>query len=227
MRAGSPCDGDLLRPTESRRTAHESFQADVRLTPDSNVDHISNMGWESIAPQQRFVSVPMPSSAHPNEAVEEDRPATTTTIIAAAAIGSPTDNVARWVQPPQQQQATTRPRRKIYMDGVFDLFHVGHLRAIEQCAALGDRVVIGVTGDKDAASYKRPPILSQHDRVAVIQGLSIVDTIVCPCPLNVTESFLEEYAIDLAVHGFADAADPNLPFLFVQTSNLLDSYTKN
>ncbi|KAL7470795.1 hypothetical protein ACHAXS_011052, partial [Conticribra weissflogii] len=41
------------------------------------------------------------------------------------------------------------------MDGVFDLFHIGHLHAIEQCAALGTRVIIGVTGDDDAAGYKR------------------------------------------------------------------------
>ena len=54
---------------------------------------------------------------------------------------------------------TPRPRRTVYMDGVFDLFHAGHLEAIQQCAALGDRVIIGVTGDSDAASYKRAPIM--------------------------------------------------------------------
>ena len=79
---------------------------------------------------------------------------------------------------------------------------------MQQCTALGDRVVIEVTGDQDAASYERPPILSQDDRVAVISGLLNFDTIVCPCPLNnATETFFEECAIDLVVHGFADATD--------------------
>jgi cytidyltransferase-like protein len=52
------------------------------------------------------------------------------------------------------------------MDGVFDLIHVGHLKAIRQCAELGKRVILGVTGDKDAAGYK--PSHHEGDRVAII-----------------------------------------------------------
>ena len=60
------------------------------------------------------------------------------------------------------------------MDGVFDLFHIGHVAALQQCAALGDRVVVGVTGDADAAGYKRPPVVAQADRVAVVQAMKEV-----------------------------------------------------
>jgi glycerol-3-phosphate cytidylyltransferase len=66
----------------------------------------------------------------------------------------------------------------VYMDGVFDLFHVGHLEAIRQCAALGDRVVVGVTGDSDAAGYKRPPIIPEADRAALIAAVKGVDKVV-------------------------------------------------
>ena len=31
--------------------------------------------------------------------------------------------------------------------GTFDVFHVGHLRVIERAAALGDRLVVGVSAD--------------------------------------------------------------------------------
>jgi cytidyltransferase-like protein len=99
------------------------------------------------------------------------------------------------------------PRRTVYMDGVFDLFHVGHLRAIQQCATLGDRVIVGVTGDVDAAAYKRPPIISQADRVAVVEAVRGVSKVVCPCPLVVTDAFMAEHGIDLVVHGFADPSD--------------------
>jgi cytidyltransferase-like protein len=98
-------------------------------------------------------------------------------------------------------------RRTVYMDGVFDLFHVGHWNAIQQCAALGDRVLIGVVGDADAASYKRPPIVQQDDRVAVVAALGVVDKVICPCPLIVTESFMHQHGIDLVVHGFANDDD--------------------
>jgi cytidyltransferase-like protein len=98
-------------------------------------------------------------------------------------------------------------KRTVYMDGVFDLFHVGHWNAIQQCAALGDRVLIGVVGDADAASYKRPPIVQQDDRVAVVAALGVVDEVICPCPLIVTESFMHQHGIDLVVHGFANDDD--------------------
>ena len=102
------------------------------------------------------------------------------------------------------------------MDGVFDLFHIGHLEAIRQCAALGNRVIIGVTGDKDAADYKRPPIMCEGDRVAIVRALREVDAVVCPCPLVVTEKFMKEQGIDLVVHGFSSDADAKRQHVFFE-----------
>ena len=99
------------------------------------------------------------------------------------------------------------PRRTVYMDTVADLFHVGHLQAIRQCAQLGDRVIIGVVGDKDACGYKRPPIIKERDRVAIVQAIREVDQVICPCPFIITKEFMEEHDIDLVVHGFANEAD--------------------
>jgi cytidyltransferase-like protein len=93
------------------------------------------------------------------------------------------------------------------MDGVFDLFHIGHLEAIRQCAQLGNRVIIGVTGDDDATGYKRRPVVPERERAAIVESLSLVDHVVCPCPLIVTEDFLDRHGIDLVVHGFANDAD--------------------
>lgn len=100
-----------------------------------------------------------------------------------------------------------RPRRTVYMDGVFDLFHIGHLAAIEQCAKLGDRVIIGVTGDQDALGYKRRPIINETERTSIVKSLRLVDDVVCPCPLLVTKEFMSQWGIDLVVHGFADQQD--------------------
>lgn len=75
------------------------------------------------------------------------------------------------VNPQLPEKITT-----VYMDGVFDLFHIGHLEAIKQCALLGNRVIIGVTGDADAVGYKRPPVISEKDRVAVVESLKEVSS---------------------------------------------------
>lgn len=109
-----------------------------------------------------------------------------------------------------------RPNRTVYMDGVFDLFHIGHVEAINQCARLGNRVIIGITGDSDAADYKRPPIISQDNRIAVVRALKHVDQIVCPCPLVVTEEFMNKYAIDLVVHGFFNDEDAKQQYKFFE-----------
>ena len=109
-----------------------------------------------------------------------------------------------------------RPDRTVYMDGVFDLFHVGHLNAIRQCAELGNRVIIGVTGDEDASSYKRLPVINQQQRTAIVAALSYVDQTVCPCPLVVTEEFMQRHKIDLVVHGFINDADAERQFEFFE-----------
>mmetsp|Transcript_536 Transcript_536/g.937 ORF Transcript_536/g.937 Transcript_536/m.937 type:complete len:502 (-) Transcript_536:11-1516(-) len=115
-----------------------------------------------------------------------------------------------------ENQIRRRPRRTIYMDGVFDLFHIGHLNAINECAKLGDKVIIGVTGQEDATGYKRAPIIPQDERVAIIASLKPVDCVVCPCPLIVTKDFMEEYGIDLVVHGFVSDEDEKRQYKFFE-----------
>eukprot|EP00039_Didymoeca_costata_P021567 m.344866 g.344866 ORF g.344866 m.344866 type:complete len:796 (-) comp25346_c0_seq1:16-2403(-) len=107
------------------------------------------------------------------------------------------------------EQCETRPRQTVYMDGVFDLFHIGHLRAIQKCAKLGDRVIIGVVGDIDGESYKRRPIIPEDQRVALVAAVKEVDKVICPCPFIVTLDFMKEHEIDLVVHGFANDEDAN------------------
>ena len=119
-----------------------------------------------------------------------------------------------------------RPQCTVYMDGVFDLFHVGHVEAIYQCAKLGNRVIIGITGDLDAAQYKRPPIISQYNRIAVVQAMKYVDQIICPCPLIVTEEFMIEHRIDLVVHGFANDDDAKKQEIFFEIPMKLNKFRR-
>jgi cytidyltransferase-like protein len=124
------------------------------------------------------------------------------------------------------KEIPNRPRRTIYMDGVFDLFHIGHLEAIRHCAKLGDRVIIGITGDEDAAGYKRPPIICEKERIAIITALREVDAIVCPCPLVVTEKFMDDAGIDLVVHGFANDDDAKRQHVFFEPPMRLNKFQR-
>ena len=102
--------------------------------------------------------------------------------------------------------------KRVYIDGVFDLFHRGHLESIIKAkSALDDPdntyLIVGIVSDNDCSSYKRNPIINEEDRVEIIKSIKYVDQVIFPCPLNVTLEFIKENSIDLVVHGFSCEAD--------------------
>ena len=106
------------------------------------------------------------------------------------------------------------------MDGVFDMFHVGHLNAIKQMKELGTYSIVGVVSDKDTASYKRQPIIPEEHRVEMVKQCKYVDEVIFPCPLTITPEFLESNHIDLVVHAFKDDTDYAKQKLFFKDINL-------
>ena len=70
-----------------------------------------------------------------------------------------------------------RGRRVVFTNGVFDLFHLGHLRLLEAARALGGALVVGVNSDESAARLKgrARPVTPQFARAAVVAGCRPVD----------------------------------------------------
>ncbi len=63
-----------------------------------------------------------------------------------------------------------------YTDGVYDLFHVGHLNMIEAAKAHCDYLIVGVHGDDVVEEYKhRRPIINEEDRKRIVEALGCVD----------------------------------------------------
>ena len=62
----------------------------------------------------------------------------------------------------------------IYLDGVFDLFHVGHLRSFKYVKEhyKNCKLYIGVVCDKDVEGYKRKPIINEEQRCEIIEGIA-------------------------------------------------------
>ncbi len=88
----------------------------------------------------------------------------------------------------------------VYAYVVGDLFHVGHLRALQQAKALGDYLIVGVLTDKATWAYKRLPVIPFAQRVEIITALSIVDEVVQQDDVDPTEN-LKKYKPDVLVHG--------------------------
>ena len=84
---------------------------------------------------------------------------------------------------------------------VGDLFHAGHVSLLREARRHGDWLVVGVLSDDTAASYKRRPIMTLAERVAVIEACRYVDEVIQDAPYRVTESFLDQHGITTVVHG--------------------------
>ncbi len=93
---------------------------------------------------------------------------------------------------------------RIYADGVWDIFHVGHINVFKRLKYLNQRenyVLIGVCSDEFCKAYKREIIICMEHRVEMIQSCKYVDEVIPACPAPVTEEFMHQYDIDLVVHG--------------------------
>ena len=97
----------------------------------------------------------------------------------------------------------------VYIDGVFDLFHRGHLESLKKCKNIYENVtlLVGVVSDEDATLYKRKPIINFEDRIEIVRSIKYVDEIIEKCPLVITENFIKKYNIDLVLHGFSNEED--------------------
>ena len=95
-----------------------------------------------------------------------------------------------------------RTPRTVVTFGTFDVFHVGHLRVIERAAALGDRLVVGVSADELNRRKKgRTPVFSEAERLTIIASLKPVDAVFLEESLELKRSYLIEHEADVLVMG--------------------------
>ena len=86
--------------------------------------------------------------------------------------------------------------------GTFDVFHVGHLRVIERAAALGDRLVVGVSADALNLSKKgRLPVFSEAERLEIVGALKPVDEVFVEESLELKREYILRYDAQVLVMG--------------------------
>jgi cytidyltransferase-like protein len=94
-------------------------------------------------------------------------------------------------------------KRRLYMSGVFDLFHYGHMCLINKCKSEfpDATIVIGVHDDMECEKYKRLPIMTMEDRIMTIQESGMVHEIIRNAPLQEDRGFYKKYKIDIVIHA--------------------------
>ena len=87
----------------------------------------------------------------------------------------------------------------VYISGVWDLFHVGHLNAIHNARRLGDMLIVGVVTDEFCKEYKgKPPVIPFEDRRAIVDALRDVNATV---PVTSFDIPPLEYRVSIRAHG--------------------------
>lgn len=98
----------------------------------------------------------------------------------------------------------------IYIDGAFDLFHVGHIEALCEARKLvpanaNPYLIVGVHDDGVVNHVKggNLPIMNLHERVLSVLACRYVDEVVIGAPWAVTKQILSAMKIDVVAHGTA------------------------
>eukprot|EP01116_Phalansterium_solitarium_P005231 TRINITY_DN16677_c0_g1_i1.p1 TRINITY_DN16677_c0_g1~~TRINITY_DN16677_c0_g1_i1.p1 ORF type:complete len:226 (-),score=42.89 TRINITY_DN16677_c0_g1_i1:222-899(-) len=92
---------------------------------------------------------------------------------------------------------------RVYTDGIFDVFHYGHARALKVARDLfpDTYLIVGVCGDEVTASHKGKTVLTHDERVESVKYCRWVDEVVENAPWEITEDFVKQHQIDYVVHG--------------------------
>jgi len=88
----------------------------------------------------------------------------------------------------------------VFVSGVFDLFHRGHVELLRRAAAMGDRLYVGVNGDDMVAKYKRHPVFPEEDRLAIVKALGFVTDAVIHDAFDL-KPMVERFRPTYMVHG--------------------------
>ncbi len=66
--------------------------------------------------------------------------------------------------------------RTVYVPGIFDMFHVGHLNILRQASHVADRVIAGVVSDDMCVRAKgKLPVVPLRERLEIVSHITYVD----------------------------------------------------
>ena len=107
-----------------------------------------------------------------------------------------------------------------FTDGVYDLFHVGHLNMIRTAKEYCDYLIVGVHSDEIVNDYKHHyPVINENDRKEIVESIKYVDK--CVEELNrkidvkfVKDAIIKHYSdrVEIVINCVSVIDDDDLPF---------------
>lgn len=88
-----------------------------------------------------------------------------------------------------------------YTQGVYDMFHIGHLNIINNAKDLCDYLIVGVNSDRLVQEYKhKTPVINEKDRQAIVSNIKAVDRCVIVDTLDKIEA-VDKFGFDVIFIG--------------------------
>jgi len=87
-----------------------------------------------------------------------------------------------------------------YTTGVFDLFHIGHLRVLRNAKSMCDRLIVGVTNDELVSYKQKRAVIPFNERLEIFQACKYVDLAVEQATMDKMDAF-NRYKFDVMFVG--------------------------
>lgn len=112
---------------------------------------------------------------------------------------------------------------RIYADGVFDMYHIGHAKVLEQAKKLFPYVylIVGVSGDQETIEKKGKIVMNEKERCEILMHCKWVDEVICPCPWTLTVDFLNKNNIHYVAHDDIPYASTDADDIYSEVKKLV------
>lgn len=87
-----------------------------------------------------------------------------------------------------------------YATGVFDLFHVGHVRLLKNAKSMCDRLIVGVTIDELVKYKNKKSVIPFDERLEIVAACQYVDVAVAQNSMDKMDAY-KRYQFELMFVG--------------------------